>query len=206
MSTMMAATFSEVVQIHWIEALKPGGRFAELVDKFKPDFVFITVVERDARNPVFTLFPPLTVRDIQLGFSSARTATSIALHDLDSKGTLRYRISGADPFVDYVLESPVRTSDAPLLRIKLQCVNDVGTIPMQLFWLEDNAVGYDEAHSVKFTLDQGERLLDLRTAKGWNKGQSISRLRIDIDSQDDGSKRCSEFELADPVLGFAPDR
>jgi hypothetical protein len=206
MSSMMAATFSEVVQIHWIEALKLGGRFAELVDKFKPDLVFITVVEREARTRPFTLFPPLAIRDIQLGFSPARAAKSIALHDLESKGSRRYRITGADPFVDYTLENPIRTSDAPLLKIKLQCANDIGTIPMQVFWLEDDASGYSEARSVNFTLDQGERLLDLRTAKGWNDEQSVKRLRIDIDSQDYGSKRCSEFELADPVLGFAPNQ
>ena len=206
MSNLMAATFSEVVQIHWSEALNPGGRFVELVDKFKPDFVFITVVERAARSQNFTVFPPPAISEMRPGFSRVRTAKSMVLHDLESQGTRRYRITGGDPFVDFTLENEVRTSDAPLLKIKLQCANDIGTIPMQVFWLED-ASGYSEARSVKFTLDQGEeRLLDLRTVKAWNDGQSIKRLRIDIDLQADSLKRCSEFELADPVLGFAIDQ
>lgn len=58
MAPLMAATFSETVQLHWLEALKPGGRFAELVEKWKPDYVIITVVERDSRSELFTLPPP----------------------------------------------------------------------------------------------------------------------------------------------------
>ena len=141
---------------------KSGGRFVELVDKFKPDFVFITVVERQARSEAFTFFPPLAISEMQPGFSPVGTAKSMVLHDLDPKGTRHYHIAGADPFVDYPFENAVRTSEAPLLRLRLQCANDAGTIPMQVFWLEDGASDY-EAHSVKFTLDQGERLLDLRT-------------------------------------------
>ena len=54
----MAATFNNVLQIHWSEALKQDGSFAQLVEDFKPDYVFITVVERSARSPDFTVFPP----------------------------------------------------------------------------------------------------------------------------------------------------
>ena len=59
----MAATFSQTVQLHWDQALKPGGRFIDLVEKWKPDYVFITVVERDSRSPLFTppAPPPITV-------------------------------------------------------------------------------------------------------------------------------------------------
>lgn len=55
LSPFMAATFSETVQLHWMAA---GSRFVELVDKWKPDYVFITVVERDSRSEVFTFLPP----------------------------------------------------------------------------------------------------------------------------------------------------
>jgi alginate O-acetyltransferase complex protein AlgJ len=59
MSLMMEATFSDVVQLHWHEAIKPGGRLVQLVDNWKPDYVFFTVVERDARNGWFTVPPPV---------------------------------------------------------------------------------------------------------------------------------------------------
>ncbi|MDY7065245.1 hypothetical protein PsexTeo8_16730 [Pseudomonas extremaustralis] len=58
LSQLMAATFNNVLQIHWSEALKQDGSFAQLVEDFKPDYVFITVVERSARSPDFTVFPP----------------------------------------------------------------------------------------------------------------------------------------------------
>lgn len=57
MSPLMAATFSQTVQLHWDEALAPGGRFLDLIEMWKPDYVFITVVERDSRSPLFT--PPI---------------------------------------------------------------------------------------------------------------------------------------------------
>jgi hypothetical protein len=50
----MAATFSEVLLLHWHEAIKPGGRLLQLVEEFKPDYVFFTVVERAAREPYFS--------------------------------------------------------------------------------------------------------------------------------------------------------
>ncbi len=63
MAPLMAATFSQTVQLHWDQALQPGGRFIDLVEKWKPDYVFITVVERDSRSPLFTppAPPPITV-------------------------------------------------------------------------------------------------------------------------------------------------
>lgn len=58
MSPLMAATFSDVLQLHWSEGLKSPARLIQLVDEFKPDYVFITVVERSSRDPVFTVPPP----------------------------------------------------------------------------------------------------------------------------------------------------
>ena len=58
MSPLMAVTFSEVLQLHWAEAIKPGGRFVQLIDEWKPDYVFFTVVERDSRSRMFAAYPP----------------------------------------------------------------------------------------------------------------------------------------------------
>jgi hypothetical protein len=56
MEPYMAATFSETLQIHykWVTP----EMFARLVNSYKPDYVFITVVERAARKPWFTNLPP----------------------------------------------------------------------------------------------------------------------------------------------------
>lgn len=58
MAPFMAATFSETLQLNWAEGLKSPEHFVELIEAFKPDYVFLTVVERDARARVFTAYPP----------------------------------------------------------------------------------------------------------------------------------------------------
>jgi len=55
---LMTVTFSEVLHLHWYEAVKPGGRFCQLVEEWKPDYVFFTVVERSSKNPLFAIHPP----------------------------------------------------------------------------------------------------------------------------------------------------
>jgi hypothetical protein len=57
MAPFMAATFSETLQLHY-DAANPE-LFARLVNTFKPDYVFITVVERGARRKRFGGLPPL---------------------------------------------------------------------------------------------------------------------------------------------------
>lgn len=51
MAPFMAATFSDVLQMHYL-ALKPGA-LEELVERYRPDYVFITAVERDSRGAFF---------------------------------------------------------------------------------------------------------------------------------------------------------
>jgi alginate O-acetyltransferase complex protein AlgJ len=57
MSPYMAATFKDVVQVHFGE-MSPIA-LARLVGRYRPDFVFVTVVERDARQGWFEQRPPL---------------------------------------------------------------------------------------------------------------------------------------------------
>lgn len=47
LSPLMAATFKEVLQLHWGHAIKPGGSFAQLVDEWKP-ITSLSEVERCA--------------------------------------------------------------------------------------------------------------------------------------------------------------
>jgi hypothetical protein len=55
-SPLMAATFSEVLQLHY--EVVDSKRFAQLVNTFKPDYVFVTVVEREAFSANFSNYPP----------------------------------------------------------------------------------------------------------------------------------------------------
>ena len=56
MAPFMAATFTETLQLHYDET--DPARFARLVDNYKPDYVFITVVERGALGGWFENLPP----------------------------------------------------------------------------------------------------------------------------------------------------
>ncbi|MDR6664967.1 alginate O-acetyltransferase AlgX-related protein [Rhizobium sp. 1399] len=56
LSPFMALTFSDVVQLHWTDGLREQP-LLKIVDKLRPDFVFVTVVERDARNELFATAP-----------------------------------------------------------------------------------------------------------------------------------------------------
>lgn len=52
----MASTFSDVLQIHWDEGLKDGV-LLDLVRSFRPEYVVVTVVQREARNEAFMTLP-----------------------------------------------------------------------------------------------------------------------------------------------------
>lgn len=56
MSPYVAATFSQTIQMHYDSAVP--DRFASIVQRFKPDYVLITVVARNFRHDVFQSLPP----------------------------------------------------------------------------------------------------------------------------------------------------
>lgn len=56
MAPFMAATFSDTLQVHYL-ALPPDA-LATLVERYQPHYVFITVVERDARSVFFQQLAP----------------------------------------------------------------------------------------------------------------------------------------------------
>ncbi|EFH7078544.1 hypothetical protein ACK6GC_004701 [Escherichia coli] len=198
LSPLMAATFKEVLQLHWSHAIKPGGSFAQLVDEWKPDYVFVTVVERAARSSGFAAYPPPGVVPKGRDFKAVRTATPVGVnHLVQGPSENEYQIKGNDAFVDFVLSSTVTQSDAQYLNIDLTCSDNTSSVPLQLFWLEDGQPYYDEEHSARFSLRTGEYLIDLRTIPKWNSVSAIKRLRVDIDAVN----ACTHFQLNNPSLG-----
>jgi hypothetical protein len=53
----MAATFSQTLHMRWDRALR-DGLLAKVVEDWRPDFVIVTVVEREALSEAFTVPPP----------------------------------------------------------------------------------------------------------------------------------------------------
>ncbi len=63
LSPYMAITFKEVMQLHWYHALKEDGSFVKLVEEWKPDYVFITVVERNVDSDLFRRSASMLLKD-----------------------------------------------------------------------------------------------------------------------------------------------
>lgn len=197
LSPLMDATFSQVLQLHWSEAIKPGGRFAQLIEEWKPDYVFITVVERSARTPSFAAYPPPSFRSKSGEYKTVRTTTPASIHDLiQGPSKNEYQINGNDAFVDFALSNPATQTNPQHLNIDLTCTDNTPSVPLQLFWLEAGQASYDEAHSARFSLPTGQHLIDLRTIAKWNSNTTISRVRVDIDAQNS----CTHFKLNNPSL------
>lgn len=198
MSPLMTATFSEVLQLHWGEAIKPGGRLMQLVDEWKPDYVFFTVVERASRTPWFAAYPPPVFVPMSSEFKPTRTTTALASNHL-VKGTTNNEIQiiGNDPFVDFGLSAPARLSEVKYLGIDLTCADGSPLVPLQLFWLVDGQSNFDEEHSTRLSFPTGQNLIDLRTIPKLDSAAAISRIRVDIDAQNS----CTHFKLRNPNLG-----
>ncbi len=199
LAPLMAATFSETVQLYWQEALKPDGRFTELVEKWKPDYVFITVVERDSRSDLFALSPPLDITGPSKNFKPVRASSRVGMNDIvEGKAANEYHLKGADPFVEYALDPEQNMSRASFLNLKLTCDDGTTKVPMQLFWLKDGERHYKEEQSVRFEILSGAHLIDLRSVPGWPMNENANRIRLDIDSKG----ACVDLKLVDPVLGL----
>lgn len=56
LAPFMAATFSETLQLHYIKT--SAAQLAKLVETYQPEYVFITVTERDIIDPWFQNIPP----------------------------------------------------------------------------------------------------------------------------------------------------
>jgi hypothetical protein len=199
LSPLMAATFSDVIQLHWAEALTPGGSFARLVDEWQPDYVFVTVVERKARDAVFTLMPP-TPKFVKKDerFIVDATSSLISTNQLNQgDSSNEYEINGDDAFVDFKLSKPVVPATAQYLNVDFSCLDGSRSVPIQIFWLADGMTSYDETHSARIELRTGRQLLNLHIVPNWAESASVSRMRIDVDPD----TSCHRFQMSNPVLG-----
>lgn len=198
LSPLMAATFNEVLQLHWEEALKPGGRFLQLVEDWKPDYVFFTVVERDSRHLSFAAYPPPVVVPKGEVFNPIRTTSvSGTNHLLKGATESEFQITGADPFADFAISSAVNPSEVRYLSIDLTCADNSQSVPLQLFWLENGNPYFDEERSIRLAFRTGQNMIDLHTVSKLVTAGPISRIRLDIEAKD----HCTNFKLSNPSFG-----
>jgi alginate O-acetyltransferase complex protein AlgJ len=199
LSPLMAATFTDVLQLHWSEGFKSPERFIQLVDEFRPDYVFFTVVERDARARVFSAFPPPIISAKTSDFKPLRsTAPKVTNHLIQGRTAGQYQINGNDPHVDFMLSEAIDSQEARYLNINLTCDDGTVSLPIQLFWLQAGSPSFDEQHSVAFEFKTGQNLIDLRSIPKWIEAGTISRIRLDLDPVN----TCVNFKLDNPGLGL----
>jgi hypothetical protein len=198
LAPLMAATFSDVLQLHWNVALAPDGNFAQLVEQWKPDYVFFTVVEREAQSLWGSDEPSKLVTPKDKNFQISSIGSPKTINDLASGPSLNeYQINGNDPYVDFAFSSKDARISAEYLNIDLTCTDGSPTVPLQLFWMEDGQPYYDEAHSTTLPLRTGQSLIDLKTIPRWPVGTDVKRIRVDFE----GTQSCTHFTLGNPSQG-----
>ncbi|MBX3711261.1 MAG: hypothetical protein KF800_04820 [Lysobacter sp.] len=227
MAPMMAATFSDVIQLHWSEALDEDMRLARLVEEWKPDYVFVTVVERASRDPKFALPPPsaaaaasprataaappaTAASPVAAPAPAATTAVegialerpivarAFATQHLVADGREGgYRVTGVDPYIDFGFAAPIDPARTPYLRLSIECADGSRTVPVQIFWLTEGVDYYSEQSSVRLVFETGSRVFDLRTMSGLPRGAALRRLRFDTDA----GGACTQRRIQAPEVG-----
>lgn len=199
MSSLMAATFSEVLQFRSADALKPDGRFLKLVDEWKPDYVFFTVVERSSTSPMFAFYPPPLVLAGGNQFVPLRSATVTATnHLLQGRTAGEFQIVGNDPFIEFSWSDSLKPAEARYLSIDLSCDDGSAAVPLQIFWSERDRPHFDEERSARLSFRTGQNLIDVRTIPKWSAATGISGFRLDIEAKNS----CGHFRLNNPGLGL----
>ncbi len=195
MAPLMAATFTETLQIHYDKA--PPERLGQLVATYQPDYVFMTVVERGSHNRFFVenIPPPAIVRT-RSQFTSITTSQLSQSHHLTRQGQLA-TIVGNDPYLTFDLTHPVAAQTASQLAFDLDCGGNTAPVKMQLFWQQAGATYFDEPNSTRFMTAPGTTVLDLSQVRQWTEAKQIVALRLDIDSP----TSCTAFTLKPPELG-----
>ncbi|MGK5075900.1 alginate O-acetyltransferase AlgX-related protein [Janthinobacterium sp. ZB1P44] len=180
MSPYMAATFSETLQIHY--GVTDAAMVVKLVEKYRPDYVFVTVVERDARALRFEQVPPLLVSAKPANFLVMARGTESSANDVAAiPGSSAYRVAGGDAFIAFKLAPAVRAADASRLTFKLDCGDKSVAVPMQLFWYAEGSHA-SEASSVRFMATPGSNSVDLALLPAWQQAGNIAGLRLDLDA------------------------
>ncbi|GAB5338933.1 alginate O-acetyltransferase AlgX-related protein [Pseudomonas fluorescens] len=201
MSPFMAATFSNVVQVHH-DALDSDS-LIKLVERFKPDYVLYSVVERGSRIGLFVSPPELYAMSSDAAeFVPSAKGTVSLINDVKTTKTAgRYDITGPDPFIVFTMAPQATGSMSHQLTFDAECFNPAEKLtPVQIFWSTPTE-GFKESSSARFFINQGTTSVDLSGAPGWPTTEQIVNVRFDIDS----TTACSGFSLKNLATGVNAD-
>lgn len=197
LTPMMSMTFDQILFMHWDEGIRPGGRLAELITKWKPDYVFFTVAERSLDNGLFATYPPPTFISKPNQPSKNILVLPNEQNDIQINEDQRYSISGNDPFLIYTLKTPIDSKNLRFLKLNLQCAPQTNAITIKLFWLEEGEPRFLESNSSPFLQWNTKEWLDLSSLAGWKFTKPIQKLRIDFENP----QTCTQFIQPSLELG-----
>jgi hypothetical protein len=198
LSPFMAATFSKVIQVDH-ESINSDG-LTKLVERFKPDYVLYSVVERASRRGLFLTPPDLfATAPNTIGFKLGAKGSVAQTNDVkpaDKPNT--YTITGVDPYIIFTLAPQVVGSKSHQLAFEFECFNAAEPrVPLQIFWSTPSE-GISESNSARFFVKQGTTSVDLSGAPGWPTTEQVVNIRFDIDS----AKACSGFSIKNLATGM----
>lgn len=197
LSQYITATFRDTLQIHY--GSLNAASLALAVETFKPDYVVVAVVERDARTGFFTEYAPTSVIHEKIDNYTPHTKTAlVGFNDLiKNVNEDEYKISGKDPFMYFKLLSEVSLQDAPKLLINFKCHEKTDNIPIQLFWeSEKNTI--NEANSIHINIKSGLNIIDMASVNNSFSIDKVTSFRLDIDSV---ANSCRSFNVSQFELG-----
>lgn len=182
-SPYMARLFSHVVQVHYDNITKKS--LIELVKDFKPDYVFMTIVERDIDRGLPAEYPQ----------QHTYPGRFLAHNDIVNKGK-DFSIVGSDPYLVYKLDSVVQGHQNDFITMKLSCNSkefEDEVIDLQVFWRKNADDIFMELNSSKFSVAQGNIELRLGSVAKWAGARDIEYLRLDIEPA--SIDKCIDFSL-----------
>lgn len=195
MADLMHASFSDVVRMHWRDAFRDGGSLVRLLDEWKPDYVFVTVVERAFRGatfPSFLDYAPVaeSVPAIVQGPPSAFVVSGMSGLERDARDH-SLRVTSRSPSLILSLPTEVRVEAMARFSLALTCLDGSASLPVQAFWKSADAAKFHRDHSARFLHIGRRTVLDLDGAPGHQLPSQVKDIRLDLR----GQGFCEHFRL-----------
>lgn len=132
------------------------------------------------------------------GYQATVTGEQIQVNHLEKVDSIRYRVTGIDPYVVFNLSRPVEAADITRLAFNLRCEGPTpAEQPMiQVFW-RTAATGFSASKNIVFTAQQGSNYIDLTRFKMWPSSEDIIQVRVDLVKPDE----CPVVTLDGVALG-----
>ena len=190
-SQYMTASFNNVLKVHWGE-MSGKDKLIDSVKSWKPNYVLVTVVEREVFSDAFKLFPPIILSNEAQQVTKKVDLQPVKLHQVKNNNA-RYTVDGVDPFLIYDFKNAIDGSKIPVLSFNINCLKPLASIPTQVFWRSLDQ-DFSAQNNIRFNAVQGDNQIQV---PHWINQKNMTGIRIDLD----GETECVEFSQTNVVLG-----